>query len=240
MERIPSDFVAKMSHDLKTPVGNAMMYSELMADDIRTLAEEHPEISEKLAPLEHYCGNIYLASSKLINAIQSWGYSFQIDDGVFEINPTAINVKDLLEGIIKRNEIFIKGKSLDVSVDYRSERDVYHTDHELLKLVIDNLMTLFINMAGKGTPIDIRVSDDAGGMLFRFFVSEAAFNEKLVETFTSDISIRNRMSPEQGILKPGGYSLIFASLALKYIDANRGVDREGKSPRSFWFRLPLS
>lgn len=240
MQRIPPEFVAKMSHDLKTPVGNAMMYAELLADDIRTLAEEQPELRDRLQDMEQYCDNIYLSSSKLINAIQSWGYAYQIEDGAFEINKTAVNLKDLLDEVIKRNSIFISGKSLNVSVDYKSDRDIYHTDYELIHLVMDNLMVLFVNMAGGGTSIRIEVSDNRDGLLFRFFVPGSVFNDKLIDTFASDISIRDRVVPDQGILKPGGYSLMFANMALKYIGAERGVDDEGTEPRSFWFQLPLS
>ncbi|MDG5766108.1 hypothetical protein QA596_01430 [Balneolales bacterium ANBcel1] len=240
MERIPADFVAKMSHDLKTPVGNAMMYAELMAEDIRTLLEEHPELGDHLLPLEHYCKNIHLSSSKLINAIQSWGYSFQIEDNVFQIDETAVNLKDMLEGAIKANQLFIKGKSLQVSFDYASATEVYHTDQELIKLVFDNLLTLFITMGRNGAAIHVDVTDDENGILFRFLAPDAAFHPKLVDVFSSDIRIRDRMAPEQGVLKPGGYNLIFVNLALRYIGGATGVDDEETRPRSFWFRLPLT
>ena len=240
MERIPSAFVAKMSHDLKTPVGNAMMYAELMQDDLRALAEEHPELQDKLMPLEHYCRNIHLSSSKLVNAIHSWSYSFQLEDSEFKIDETAINVREMLDEIIQRNEIFIKGKALDVAVDYQSGREVYHTDQELFKLIVDNLMTLFLNMGKRKSPIHIKVLDDEQGMLFRFVVSEAAFHAKLIDIYTGDIDLRYWTAPEQGVLKPGGYSLIFTNLALRYIGAAKGVDPEGQEDRSFWFRLPLS
>lgn len=240
MQQIPSDFVAKMSHDLKTPVGNAMMYAELMAEDIRSLAEEHPEIHDRLDALEKYCGNIHLSASKLINAIQSWGYSYQIEDGVFEIQETDIDLKELLDQIIVRNRIFIKGKSLDVNIDFNSTRKRYRTDRELITLVIDNLLTLFINMSGNGSSISILVEEASAGIRFSFRLPPPAFNQKLVDIYTDVITIKDRMIPEQGILKPGGYSLIFSALALKHIGAVRGVDKEGTDPRSFWFELPLS
>ncbi len=240
MAKIPSDFVAKMSHDLKTPVGNAMMYAELMSEEIRSLADENPEFKSRLDPLEHYCGNIYLSSSKLINAIQSWGYAYQIEDGVFEIQETAVDLKELLDNIIKRNQLFIRGKSLDVGVEYRSDRKIYHTDRELITLVFDNLMTLFINMASAGSQIAIEVDKKGDGLLFRFLLPKSVFNRKLMDIFTGDITISKHPAPEQGILKPGGYGLIFAARALQHIGAERGVDDETADPRSFWFQLPLS
>ena len=240
MGQIPSDFVAKMSHDLKTPVGNAMMYAELLQEDIRSLAEDHPEIRDRLEPLQLYCGNIHLASSKLINAIQSWGYAYQIENKEFEIQESPIDLTELLDHVITRNKLFIEGKSLDVHIDYRSDRKVIHSDRELMTLVFDNLMSLFVNMAPANSSITIEVDKEDEELLFRFLLPKPVFNQKLIDIFVGDISIRDREAPEQGILKPGGYGLIFVSMALRHVGAVRGVSDEGEDPRSFWFRLPLS
>ncbi len=240
MQKISSDFVAKMSHDLKTPVGNAMMYAELLTGDIESLAGEHPEIREQLEPLKFYCGNIYLASSKLINAIQSWGYSYQMDDGVFELNKKEIDLKKRLNDTITRNDILIRGKSLDVRVDYRSGQHLYSTDEEVMSLILDNLVTFFVGMAGNSHTIDVEVKEDSGGLLFRFYPTKPAFDKKLITNYSGNISVKDRIVPDQGILKPGGYGLIFSNLALRYIGASHGVDDETTEPRSFWFRLPLT
>lgn len=48
------------------------------------------------------------------------------------------------------------------------------------------------------------------------------------------------MVPEQGILKPGGYALLFVNTALRFLGADHGVYQESGATPSFWFRLPLS
>ncbi len=240
MSKIPSEFVSKIAHDLKTPVGNAMMYAELMSEDINMLIEEHPEMSEQLESLKYYCGNIQLSSSKLINSVQSWSYAYQIEDGVFEQNRSTINLRELIQSVVKRNDIFIQTKSLQVSVEYESDTPSISMDQEVMNLILDNLLTLFIGMAPNNAPLRIQVTDDNGGLMFRFFVSATAFNETLVEAFTSKLSIKEQVAPKQGILKPGGYALMFVNIALEEMNAEHGVDTKDTDPRSFWFRLPLS
>ncbi len=240
MRRIPYEFVSKMSHDLKTPVGNAMMYTELMVDDIKNLLEEYPDLEDKLNPLIQYCNNIHLSSSKLINSIQSWGYSYQIEDGSFEIRAEDVDMKKLLLKVIASNEIFISGKSLDINLVYECRQTDCRSDPELLTLIFDNLLMLFINMARNGDEIRITVKDDDDGMMIRFFAAKASFTEILTDMFQSGISITDHLIPEQGILKPSGYGLLFASLALDFLNARFGVDEEGEEPRSYWLRLSLS
>jgi signal transduction histidine kinase len=238
MQKIPSEFVSKVTHDLKTPVGNAMMYAELMSDDINMLIEEHPEISDQLESLKYYCGNIQLSSSKLINFVQSWSYAYQIEDGVFEQKKSQVNLRELIQSVIERNDIFIQTKSLQVSLEYDSEVQSISTDQEVMNLILDNLVTLFIGMAPNNDPLRIRVTDDDGGLMFRFFVSGTAFNETLENAYKSDFSIKEQIAPKQGILKPGGYALMFVNIALKEMKAGHGIDAADVNPRSFWFRLP--
>jgi len=240
MSKIPSEFVSKITHDLKTPVGNAMMYAELMSEDINMLMEEHPEINDQLESLKYYCSNIQLSSSKLINSVQSWSYAYQIEDGVFEQNKSQVNLRGLIQSVIERNDIFIQTKSLQVSLEYDSEVQSISTDQEVMNLIMDNLVTLFIGMAPNNDPLRIRVTDDDGGLMFRFFVSGTAFSETLEKAYTSDFSIKEQIAPKQGILKPGGYALMFVNIALKAMKAGHGIDAADVDPRSFWFRLPLT
>lgn len=239
MKKIPSEFVSKMSHDLKTPVGNAMMYVELLIDDIDTIGSEHPELKDTLEDLKNSCRSIYLSSSKLINAIQSWSYAVQIEDGEFHLKKTRINLSNMLSEVIENNGLFIRGKSLDIETIYNSNHQEYDSDYEIMRLLLDNLITLFISLAGNKEAVRIEVVDDGGGLFFRFYATKTAFNKNLRQAYVGNYSIKEQVAPEQGILKPGGYSLMFCNIALRFIGAEHGVDENSSQSRSFWFRLPL-
>jgi len=240
MQKIPSEFVSKVTHDLKTPVGNAMMYSDLLSEEIRMLIDDHPDLRDELESLLYYSGNIRLSSSKLINYVQSWSYAYQIEDGVFEERKSDIRLKDLLGEVIEKNDIFIQTKSLQVDVAYEADRETCHADQEVMTLIMDNLLTLFIGMAPNNETMRIRISEEEGGLMFRFFAPNATFTGTLVDAFSGSISIKEQIAPSQGILKPGGYALMFVNIALRKMGAAHGVDPEGTDPRSFWFRLPLT
>lgn len=240
MQKIPSEFVSKITHDLKTPVGNAMMYAELLAEDINMLIEEHPGLEGQLEPLKYYCGNIRLSSSKLINFVQSWSYAYQIEDGVFEQNKTRVDLEKLIHEVIGRNDIFIQTKSLKPNVAYDSEHQEVEADQEVMNLILDNLLTLLIGMAPNNSELRIEVKDDERGVMVRFQGSNAAFNEALVDAYTGSFSIKEQTAPKQGILKPGGYALMFVNIALRAMKAEHGVDTGETENRSYWFRLPLS
>ncbi len=240
MTKIPSEFVSKITHDLKSPVGNAMMYAELLFEDINMLVQEHPELSDQLGSLQYYCSNIQLSSSKLINFVNSWSYACQIEDGVFRQNVSDFNLKELMLQTIDRNEIYIRSKSLQINLEYVSGQDHITADPEVMRLILDNLLTLFIGMAANNDSLRIRITDEEDGIMVRFFVSKAAFNESLIQAFSDEISIKEQIAPKQGILKPGGYGLMFVNIVLRLMGADHGVDGEQTDPRSFWFRLPLT
>jgi signal transduction histidine kinase len=239
MQKIPSEFVSKVTHDLKTPVGNAMMYADLLTEEIRMLMDDHPELRDQLESLLYYTGNIRLSSSKLINYVQSWSYAYQIEDGVFEERKSEIRLKELMEEVIARNDIFIQAKSLQVAAEFDGARGTCQADQEVMALILDNLLTLFIGMAPNNGVMPIRVTEEDGGLMVRFVAPNAAFNETLIEAYSGSISIKEQVAPSQGILKPGGYALMFVNIALHKMQAAHGVDPEGADQRSFWFRLPL-
>ncbi len=240
MQKIPSEFVSKVTHDLKTPVGNAMMYSDLLSEEIRMLMEDNPNLRDDLESLLYYCGSIRLSSSKLINYVQSWSYAYQMEDGVFEQRKTDIRLKALVDDIIEKNDIFIQNKSLQMDVSYDTSRETCHADQEVMTLIMDNVMSLFIGMAPNNETMRVRISEEDGGLMFRFFAPKATFTETLMEAYSGQISIKEQIAPSQGILKPGGYALMFVNIALRYMGAAHGIDPEGSEPRSFWFRLPLA
>ncbi len=240
MQKIPSEFVSKVTHDLKTPVGNAMMYADLLTEEIRMLMDDNPELRDQLESLLYYTGNIRLSSSKLINYVQSWSYAYQIEDGVFEERKTEIRLKELMDEVIARNDIFIQTKSLQVAAEFDGARETCQADQEVMALILDNLLTLLIGMAPNNGVMPIRVTEEDGGLMVRFVAPNAAFNETLIEAYCGSISIKEQVAPSQGILKPGGYALMFVNIALRKMKAAHGVDPEGADQRSFWFRLPLS
>ncbi len=239
MQKIPSEFVSKVTHDLKTPVGNAMMYADLLAEEIQMLIEEHPELRDELDSLTYYAGNIRLSSSKLINYVQSWSYAYQIEDGVFEDRKSEVRLKDLLEEVYSRNDIFIQTKSIQVATEYEASQDTCHADQEVMNLILDNLITLFIGMAPNNETMRTRITEEEGGLMVRFFAPKATFTQTLIDAYSSPISIKEQIAPSQGILKPGGYALMFVNIALRHMGAAHGVDPEGAEQRSFWFRFPL-
>lgn len=241
MKEVPSKFVSKMSHDLKTPVGNAMMYAELLIEDLEALASDHPDLSDNLDPLASYCRNVHLSSLKLIYAIKSWSYCYHLQDDVFTLDKSEIDLQSLMQKVMDRNSILIKGKSLDVTMQYESSVRKMMASAEIVDMIMDNMLGFLITLTGSGKAIGIEITDAEGGQVkIRFIAEPPAFKEALIDNYCGDYKLADKCIPEQGVLKPAGFPLIFNNLVLRYMNADHGVDPEDHPSRSFWLNLPVS
>ena len=151
-----SDFLANMSHELRTPLNHIIGFTELVLD------KNFGELNETQA---EYLSDVLQSSNHLLSLINDILDLSKVEAGKQELEPTNINLKDLLE----RSLFMFKEKTmkhgLQLSLDLDHIPKTIMADERKLKQVIYNLIANAVKFTSKGGSINIsacHLSSDNG------------------------------------------------------------------------------
>ena len=143
MESARRDFVANISHELKTPVGGMSLLAEALLED-----PDDPEtvkyFGDKLLGESHRMGAMI---TDLINLSKLQGA-----EALPEMAP--VQVDDLIDAAIERNLIAAENHEIELTRGERHETFVMG-DKALLVTALANLITNAINYSPKGQPVSV-------------------------------------------------------------------------------------
>ncbi len=162
-QTVRTDFVANVSHELKTPVGAV----GLMAEAIETSADD-PE------SVRYFTSKLKRESQRLAALVQDVIELSRLQSADMVVSSTLVDVPHLVADAVDRNRLTAEGKSIDLLVGGVADRPV-HGDPELLGTALRNLIEnavryspentkVGIGMAVKGDTVRISVKDQGPGI----------------------------------------------------------------------------
>jgi two-component system sensor histidine kinase SenX3 len=150
LERMRQDFVANVSHELKTPVGAIGLLAEAIEDAaededaVRRFAQRLHKESARLTALVHDI----IELSRLQGA-----------DVVTEGRPVDLN--QVVADAVDRNRFPAENKGIEIVVGGRTTRPVFG-DHDLLVTALRNLVDNAIHYSPEGTRVGVGVRERDG------------------------------------------------------------------------------
>lgn len=143
MESARRDFVANVSHELKTPVGGMSLLAEALLED-----PDDPELvtyfGEKLLGEAHRMGAMI---TDLINLSRLQGA-----EALPEMAP--VRVDDIIDEAVERNQLSAEGHEIELTRGERSDTHVMG-DKSMLVTALSNLISNAINYSPKGQPVSV-------------------------------------------------------------------------------------
>ena len=141
--RYQTNFLANISHELKTPLNSIIVLSSVMA---KNKDKNLNQKNLKNIKIINNCGNDLLY---LINDILDIS---KIESGELALNLKQVNIKELLEDIYNQILPLAKDKNLILLLDFNCENDIsIFTDDGRIKQIIKNLLSNAIKFTDKGT-----------------------------------------------------------------------------------------
>ncbi|GAB3073874.1 sensor histidine kinase [Corynebacterium aquatimens] len=143
MESARRDFVANVSHELKTPVGGMSLLAEALLED-----PEDPGVvryfGEKLLKESHRMGGMI---SDLISLSKLQGA-----EALPEMAP--VRVDDIIDEAMLRNQVAADNQNIELTRGETSDTYVMG-DRSLLVTALSNLVTNAINYSAEGQPVSV-------------------------------------------------------------------------------------
>ncbi len=226
VEEVRRDFVANVSHELKTPVGGISLLAEAVLD-----GKDDPEAVARFA------ARIRVEATRLGRLVQEIVdlSRLQVADTLHE--PELVDIGTVLVEALDRVRVAAEAKDIDLGLATERGLKVFG-DAELLTTAVANLLTNAVNYSDDRTRVGIgaRLVDDA----VEIAVTDqgqgipAAEQERIFERFYRVDAARSRATGGTGL----GLAIV------KHVCANHGGEvtvwsQEGRGS-TFTMRLPVA
>lgn len=222
-EALRRDFLANVSHDLRTPLTMVKAYAEMIRDisgENKRKREEHAQViideADRLAAL---VGDI-LNLSKL-----------QAGTDELEIVPFDLGAltRTVLErfGIMSEREGYVFETGIESGI-------VVSGDYKRIEQVLYNLIGNAVNYTGEDKRVSVRVSKTAGGGRFSVTDTGKGISPEEIDAVW-DKYYRASMTKRKVVGSGLGLSIV-KSILIRH-DAEYGIDSQPGKGSTFWFEL---
>ena len=150
VHEVRRDFVANISHELKTPIGALSLLSEAVLG-----AKNDPEAVEKFAT------RMQTESKRLTDLVQEIINLSRLQDSDPLSVPSELHVQDLINEAIDQSQVTADSRHIVVS-NADSVDGVILGDREQLIMAIQNLIENAINYSPEGTKVTVTSTVDNG------------------------------------------------------------------------------
>jgi len=232
--------VRNIAHDLKGPIGNTLMFSELLRDQLKNMSGQESEIDNELSSLQDLAENVHKINEKLITLVDSWSEIYKILQGDVKPERKKLEVGDIVEELRERNELYFNKKDI-TCIWAVPEKLTFYSDHDMLLRILDNLLTVSVTNVDYDAKIEFCVENLSDGSI-QFTVSDQQMGDRkqLYEHYLEHWSI-DKFSEEklgESIIKASGVGLVYCSVAVDALDGTKGVTEKDDGMAEVWFKLP--
>ena len=152
LERIRRDFVANVSHELKTPLTAIRGLVETLIDDPRMDAATHHRFLERVRD----------QSTRLSNLVTDLLTISRVESEEGPLEKVVLDLREIVGESARVLGPAAESKGLTVDTQFPEEPVVVSGDREALRQVVDNLLDNAIKYTPLGGRVSLRLEADAG------------------------------------------------------------------------------
>ncbi|MCK5466008.1 HAMP domain-containing histidine kinase [Candidatus Parcubacteria bacterium] len=228
--KIKSEFVSIVSHQLKAPLTGMRWSSDVLISD---------KIGELNLKQNGYVKDIQENTSRMIRLVNDLLDVSKIESGKMEINFQDIDLKEIIEIVVKELKSFAKANNVELIVDINRETGKVKTDPIRIKMVVQNFIDNAIKytnpekgvvkvfLENRNENIYCSVSDNGLGI-------SKADQARIFDKFFRGTGVAKKQTIGTGL------GLYIAKAAIESSGGKIGFKSEKKKGSNFWFTLPLA
>lgn len=163
--RLKSEFLANVSHELKTPLNSIIGFAELLEE----LAGREDAADPKR---RRYLGNIIESGRRLLEMISELLQMAKIEAGRVELSIAPVSVAELLEGLRAIMRPQAGRKRIEIEVNAQSDLPTIETDAGKLQQILFNFLSNAVKFSPEDSVVIVsaeswRRPDGSTGVRFR-------------------------------------------------------------------------
>lgn len=151
IEKTRQDFIANVSHELKTPMTTIAGFVDGILDG--TVPQDRQR---------EYLGTISSETRRLSRLVGRLLLASKLQSGTLEINPTRVNICEIIGRTALSFERKIEEKKIDMDIDFENDPMYVIADQDAITQVIYNLVDNSQKYTSEGGSIRITAARDGG------------------------------------------------------------------------------
>jgi signal transduction histidine kinase len=155
LSRAKSDFVSKVSHELRSPLTSVIGYVELLTDG--GPGDPTPEQGRMLTIIERN-------SRRLLALIEDLLTMSRVEAGIFELSVSTVDLGDLIQSVRDTTEPAVAKAGLQLRVELEGAEQLTG-DREQLERALLNLLSNAVKFGTPGGQVDITTHNDGDEVL---------------------------------------------------------------------------
>ncbi len=156
-ERLKTELITNVSHDIKTPLTSIINYVDLL---------KKQEINN--AQIEQYIAILDKKSQRLKKLIEDLVEASKVSSGNVKLNMEIINLKELLNQTVGEFEDKLEKKNLKLEMDLPNENIRIKADNRYLYRVIENVFSNISKYALEGSRVYIKLEEQKDEVYLEF------------------------------------------------------------------------
>lgn len=237
LTRVRRDFVANVSHELKTPIGALQLLAEALLDATEPADAAAPDLSEDLVAARRFAERIQHESTRLGRLVQELLELTRLQGAEPQPPPEPVALDWVIAEVVDRTRTTASARGVELTVDGERGLTAYGSDSQLATAVA-NLVENAINYSGEDTAVRVTLRGDDEHV--EIAVSDQGIGiaptdvDRIFERFYRADQARSRATGGTGL----GLAIV------KHIASNHGGRVEVSSTlgggSTFTLRLPAS
>ena len=228
--KIKSEFVSIVSHQLKAPLTGMRWSSDVLISD---------KIGKLNLKQNGYVKDIQENTSRMIRLVNDLLDVSKIESGKMEINFQSIDLKEIIEIVVKELKPFAKANNVELIINISKGTGKVKTDPIRIKMVVQNFIDNAIKytnpkkgvvkvfLENKNENVYCSVSDNGLGI-------SKADQARIFDKFFRGSGVAKKQTIGTGL------GLYIAKAAIESSKGKIGFKSEREKGSTFWFTLPLA
>jgi light-regulated signal transduction histidine kinase (bacteriophytochrome) len=218
--KINSKTIGLLTHDLKGPVGNISMFTQLLTGSIEEAQEELGDSFDFSAALWQ-AKYIQVISQKFIDQLQNWADLVFLSEDAIVFTHAFVDLSSLTDQIYKENEIFWSKKQLNINKEIQPNL-ICKADSDAMRRCLDNLFQLVVLLSNNRSEIGIRVSEIEQTEDIKVTFSGLKNQDYTLfsSLYLNSFSLASDDSFLKGIIKTTGAGLAYCGMMIRYYEGS--------------------
>lgn len=227
IDRMRTEFIGNVSHELKTPIALIQGYAEGLKEGVVEDAQSK----------DFYCDVIMDEASKMNKLVQNLLTLNQLEVGAEEVAFERFDIVVMIKGIVQSNEILIQQKQADVRVNLKEPVYVWADEWKVEQVIRNYLSNAFNHLEGENViDIQVKVNEESGTARISVFnTGKQIPEEDLEHIWDKFYKVDKAHTREYG---GNGIGLSIVKAIMDSFQKDYGVINYSNGV-SFWFELDM-
>ncbi|MCB0320073.1 MAG: PAS domain-containing sensor histidine kinase [Bdellovibrionales bacterium] len=153
LDNLKNEFLGMAAHDLRTPLGNVQLMSEMLQEDY--LSEEQK--AEFVRSIHRISTNMVVLLNELLDLTR-------IESGRIQLEREEVELQPFLNGIVNQYTLLGSKKEITISLKVEEGLGTVVFDPRRIEQVVNNLLSNALKFSALGTEVSVLASKDSDGL----------------------------------------------------------------------------